>query len=268
MTYWHWLLGLSLAFIVIERLRPRYEDQKVLRPGLLSDVLYIVLNGHFLGVLLAKATTPLVAALDAQLSAQGLHGAFYLGAAGSLPWWAQFVIALFAVDLTQYLIHRLLHAVPPLWKLHKVHHSIEVMDFWGSMRFHFGEVVVYKALSYPVLALFGFDGGVLFALAVVGTAIGHFNHSNLTLPIGPLRYLLNHPEMHIWHHVHPDAGPMNKNFGVNLSLWDWLFKTAYIPNEPPARLGFEDIETYPKTIAGQLLLPLPLERLFGRDGRD
>jgi sterol desaturase/sphingolipid hydroxylase (fatty acid hydroxylase superfamily) len=43
--------------------------------------------------------------------------------------------------------------------------------------------------------------------------------------------------MHIWHHVHPDAGPANRNFAISIAVWDWLFHTAYVPAQPPARLG-------------------------------
>ena len=74
--------------------------------------------------------------------------------------------------------------------------------------------------------------------------------------IGVLKYVLNSPEMHIWHHTHPNAGPINRNFGIALSLWDWLFQTAYAPKgEDPARLGFKGIEKYPRQLPGQLLAP-------------
>ena len=64
----------------------------------------------------------------------------------------------------------------------------------------------------------------------------------VSVSIGPLRYLLNNPAMHIWHHVHGDSGPVNRNFGITLSLWDWLFGSAHVPDRPPDRLGFERIE--------------------------
>ena len=87
------------------------------------------------------------------------------------PWWAQLVVAFVAIDFIQWSIHNLLHRVPALWEVHKVHHSIQTMDFWGSMRFHFGEILVYKSLQYMPLALLGFDGRALFVLAVASTAI-------------------------------------------------------------------------------------------------
>jgi sterol desaturase/sphingolipid hydroxylase (fatty acid hydroxylase superfamily) len=131
------------------------------------------------------------------------------------------------------------------------------MDFLGSLRFHFGEILVYKSLLYVPLALLGFDGTALFVIAVVSTAIGHFNHANLRVRMGPLKYVLNGPEMHVWHHAHPSAGPTDVNFAINLALWDWLFGTAYLPPEPgpPRALGFEGIEAFPTDPVRQELWP-------------
>jgi sterol desaturase/sphingolipid hydroxylase (fatty acid hydroxylase superfamily) len=96
------------------------------------------------------------------------------------------------------------------------------------------------------------------ALAVVSTVIGHMNHANVRLRFGPLAYIVNSPHMHLWHHVHESAGPMNRNFGINLAVWDWLFGTAYLPKEEPARLGFEGVESFPKTLVGELVWPVEL----------
>jgi sterol desaturase/sphingolipid hydroxylase (fatty acid hydroxylase superfamily) len=186
--------------------------------------------------------------------------AFYLALATDLPAWLQLVLALVVVDLFHWCVHNALHRVPALWAIHRVHHSIVDMDWIGSMRFHWAEAGLYKLFTYPLLALLGIRADVLFALAVVNTAVGHFNHANLSITIGPLRYLLNNPAMHVWHHAHPDVGPPLVNFGITLSIWDWLFGTAHLPALPPARLAFAGIERFPSTIAGQILHPLPAER--------
>jgi sterol desaturase/sphingolipid hydroxylase (fatty acid hydroxylase superfamily) len=255
--YWHWLAGLSLVFLLLERVWPR-EARGVLRPGLGTDLFYLVFNGHFLGVGLALLIPPLVGRLDAQLGALGLQGAFYRGALSEGSMWLQFLVAFVAIDLLHWGIHNLLHRVPALWAFHKVHHSIQTMDFLGAMRFHWVEVVVYKSLTYPLLAFFGFRADALFLLAVTATAIGHFNHANLRWRIGPLKYVFNSPEMHIWHHDWPAEGPVLHNFGVNLSLWDWIFGTAHLPKAPPLRLGFEGVEDFPADAPRQVLWPLPL----------
>jgi sterol desaturase/sphingolipid hydroxylase (fatty acid hydroxylase superfamily) len=118
------------------------------------------------------------------------------------------------------------------------------------------EVVIYRTMLYPLAAFFGFSGEAMFAYGVVNTLIGHFAHSNLRWRIGALRYLINSPELHVWHHTHPEAGPVDRNFGIALSLWDWLFGTAYAPpGKDPVRLGFEGIESYPQHLPGQVLAP-------------
>lgn len=255
MDYVGWLILVSAAFAAIERLAPR-EGSRMLRPALLTDLLYIAFNGHVLGILLYKLSAPVVAQWQALLGQLGVAESAEAALASGWPPWLQLVVALVAIDLLEWCIHNLLHRVPWLWELHKVHHSIEDMDWLGSLRFHWFEVVVYKSLSYPLLAFLGFAGPVLFVRAVVATAIGHWNHANLRVRIGPLRYLINSPEMHIWHHVHDEHGPAPRNFGINLAIWDWIFGTAYIGDEDPERLGFTGIEEFPKNFVTQELHPL------------
>lgn len=95
------------------------------------------------------------------------------------------------------------------------------------------------------------------AAAIIGTAWGHFNHANLKAHLGRFAYLVNGPEMHLWHHAHlDDTGGQAVNFGIIFSAWDWLFGTAVLPARPPERLGFPGVEVYPDTLAGQLAAPL------------
>ncbi len=255
MSYALWLAAISAVFVALERLAPRRPDPGILRRGVVTDLLYVVFNGHFLGLILAYATAPVTRALEDTAARLGAQSALHARAAASLSPVAQFVVALVVIDLLKWLIHNLLHRVPRLWEFHKVHHSIEQMDWLGSMRFHFAEALIYDGLLYVPLAMLGFRGDVLFALAVVGTAIGHFNHANLRVRIGPLRYVINSPEMHVWHHAHPEAGPTDRNFGINLAVWDWLFGTAYVPDHAPSRLGFHGIESWPTGIVGQAARP-------------
>jgi sterol desaturase/sphingolipid hydroxylase (fatty acid hydroxylase superfamily) len=84
------------------------------------------------------------------------------------------------------------------------------------------------------------------------------NHANLGWDYGPLEYVLNNPKMHIWHHAKelPAEHQKGANFGLSLSVWDYLFGTNYIPSEGQnIDLGFEDIESYPDKMYDQLLEP-------------
>jgi sterol desaturase/sphingolipid hydroxylase (fatty acid hydroxylase superfamily) len=247
MVYAVWLAGLSLIFVAAERIWPRNPAQPILRPGIFSDLGYIVFNSEYLGVLLGIASARLIAA-------SGLHGLEVNLLAGA-PVWMQFAVLLPLFDFFKWCIHNLLHRVGWLWEFHKVHHSIVDMDWIGDWRFHWVEVVVYNSLLYIPAAICGFRAEVLFWAGIVNTFVGHFAHANLRWHIGPLRYFVNSPEMHIWHHTHPESGPVNRNFGITLSVWDWLFGTAYLPAANPARLGFQGDERYPRHLPGQWLAP-------------
>jgi len=106
------------------------------------------------------------------------------------------------------------------------------------------------------LILLGVDSRVILWVAIVGTLIGHLNHSNLRISWGPLRYVINSPRMHVWHHDVIVRGGHGQNFGVVLSLWDWLFGTAYMPEDQPDRLGFEGMDRYPSGLFARLTYPL------------
>jgi len=110
---------------------------------------------------------------------------------------------------------------------------------------------------YIPLAMIGFSLKDFFYMHVFTILIGHLNHSNLNLSYGPLKYILNNPKMHIWHHAKalPENGSA-VNFGISLSLWDYLFKTDYIPSTgKDIPLGFEEIEKYPESFIGQTIEP-------------
>ncbi len=87
------------------------------------------------------------------------------------------------------------------------------------------------------------------------TIVGHLNHANLGWDYGPLKYIFNNPKMHIWHHAKemPGSHPKGMNFGLSLSIWDYIFRTAYIPhNGRDIELGFTNDEDYPKSWFGQI----------------
>jgi len=85
--------------------------------------------------------------------------------------------------------------------------------------------------------------------------IGHLNHANIKLSYGPLKYLLNNPVMHLYHHAYElPKGKFGVNFGISLSLWDYIFGTHHIPETSGTiTLGFPEEKTVPKKFWGQLI---------------
>ena len=255
MQYLPWLLGISAAFAAAERLHPARRAQRALRPQLGNDLFYLLFNGHFYALLSAGVVT-----WTTELTRSGLGALSLLPANGFLegmPFAAQFLIAFVASDFLQWSVHVALHRVPLLWQFHKVHHSIHTMDWIGNFRFHWMEAVVYRSLLYVPLLLLGAHTDVVFWVAVAGTAWGHFNHSNLDVDIGLLGRVFNSPRMHLWHHDASAEGGASKNYGVVLSLWDYVFSTAYWPRDrTPGRLGYAGDEDMPRGLLFQLAFPL------------
>lgn len=255
MEYVHWLLLISAAFVVLERLFPWRAGQQLLRPGWLRDLAFLLLNGHFLGLWLgglfaacAAWTTDLLQAAGLRIDASPVPG---------WPLWLQFVVFFVVSDFVQWCVHNLLHRVPFLWAFHKVHHSITTMDWIGNFRFHWMEIVVYKSLQFVPLVLLGARPEATFWVFVAGTAWGHFNHANLNVGLGPLGYVFNSPRMHLWHHDLSSEGGAAKNFGIVLSLWDFLFGTVFWPRDRnPERIGYQGMQEMPTHFGGQALWPL------------
>ena len=253
--YFFWLTLISLLCFVLERVVPWRRDQGILRQQFGQDVFWLVFNGHYIGILLSYLISWLLSTFGTLQSAvSGLERlAWLLGQ----PFLVQFFVFIVARDFVEWLIHNLLHKVSFLWAFHKLHHSIEELDWIGNFRFHWMEVIVYRTLSYLPLVLLRVDGQVILWVAILGTLIGHLNHSNLRISWGPLRYLINSSRMHVWHHDLVLHGGHGQNFGVIFSVWDWLFGTAYWPEdqEQPDKLGFEDMDVYPKSIVGRFVYP-------------
>lgn len=257
--YFFWLLVISVACLIAERIRPWRAGQKVFRPQFFQDLFWLFFNGHYFAVLFAQATAALASWL-----APILHEAKSVQLLADQALALQFAAYFLLKDFLDWCVHNLLHRVPALWEVHKLHHSIVDMDWIGNFRFHWLEIVVYQGLTYFPLVVLGVDPRVLLLIAIASTLIGHLNHSNLDLTWGPLRYVLNSPRMHIWHHGAdmPADRPTGVNFGISLSLWDWLFGTVHwpgrdsVPAQMPVTLGFRGMEDFPKNVMRRFIHPI------------
>ena len=110
-----------------------------------------------------------------------------------------------------------------------------------------------------MLLIGGFEPSSVFVIYYINIAIGHLNHANLNLDYGPLKYVLNNPKMHIWHHAKelPASHKHGMNYGISLSIWDYIFGTDYIPSSgKDIELGFENMEKFPDSFVGQNVYPI------------
>lgn len=141
------------------------------------------------------------------------------------PAWIAMLLGILLLDFAIYWQHRLIHKIPLLWRLHRVHHADMGFDVTTAVRFHPLEIVVSMAIKLGLIMAIGIPALAVLLFEILLSAGSLFTHANIRLParfeIG-LRWLLVTPEMHRIHHsVHPDE--TNSNFGFNLSLWDRIF---------------------------------------------
>ena len=257
-SYFYGLIVVSLFFWLLEVTMPWRKTQPRIRKDFWLDGFYMFFN-FFIFPLIGFAAVSAAVGHGFQAFLQRAFGVSNLVAVelGTWPIWAQLLLLFLVRDFVQWNIHRLLHRNAWLWRFHKVHHSVEQMGFAAHLRYHWMENVVYRLLEYVPLALIGFGVTDFFVVYTFGLVVGHFNHSNIRVPLGPLKYLLNNPQMHIWHHGAELRGRYGVNFGLTLSVWDYLFGTADVPCDGrDLELGFDDLQSFPKSFFRQQAFPL------------
>ena len=138
-----------------------------------------------------------------------------------------FVVALVGLDVAIYLQHVLFHAVPVLWRLHRMHHADLEFDVTTGLRFHPFEILLSMGIKAGVIVALGAPAAAVLAFETLLSAASMFNHGNVRMPLGldrVLRWIVVTPDMHRVHHsILPDE--TNSNFGFSVSWWDRLFGT-------------------------------------------
>jgi sterol desaturase/sphingolipid hydroxylase (fatty acid hydroxylase superfamily) len=225
------LLGSTLIFIFIEKMWALRKDQPVFRAEWQTDMHHFIVNHMVVGFILL-ATNLLVHRLFGWAAHDGIRG----WVAGLNFWVALFLIILVA-DLVQYWTHRAYHEVPLLWRLHAVHHSVKSMDWLAGSRQHILELLITRTLVLAPIYVLGFSKQVIDAYIIVVGFQAVFNHANVSVRLGPLRYLIVTPNFHHWHHSQDDEA-IDKNYAAHFAFLDHLFGTAVKSDrEWPAQYG-------------------------------
>jgi sterol desaturase/sphingolipid hydroxylase (fatty acid hydroxylase superfamily) len=144
-----------------------------------------------------------------------------------LPAWIGVVASVVLLDLTIYFQHVLFHAVPALWRLHRMHHADLEIDVSTGLRFHPIEILLSMVIKLAVVIALGAPAVAVFVFEVLLNASSLFNHSNVRISEGfdgVLRWFVVTPDMHRVHHSIL-LRETNSNFGFNLPWWDRLFGT-------------------------------------------
>ncbi|MFH7245845.1 MAG: sterol desaturase family protein [Spirulina sp.] len=210
----------SLGLMALwERLAPsrRLSVSKSLRWG--SNLGLVVLN-----TVLLRVFFPLAAVGFADIAAEQGWGLFNVL---TLPSGLVILLSVMALDLAVYWQHVMFHALPTLWRLHKVHHADRDFDVTTGLRFHPIEIFLSMGIKIAAIALLGAPPVAVLIFEVLLNATAMFNHGNVSLPRSvdrPLRWFVVTPDMHRVHHS-IIVRETNSNYGFNLPWWDYLFDT-------------------------------------------
>jgi sterol desaturase/sphingolipid hydroxylase (fatty acid hydroxylase superfamily) len=242
--------GLSFCFLVLvfrplELAFPARPGQRFFRPAWLTDLCFFA--GQYL--LFSGLVLWVLAYFSDWLT--GIVPQSFRQSVASQPWWLQAIEVIVLSDLLIYWGHRLQHRVGFLWRFHKVHHSAEHLDWLAAHREHpLDSIYTVGLINLPAFIL-GFPLETLAGFIAFRGIWAIYIHSNVRLPIGPLRMLIGAPELHHWHHDRDrDAG----NYANISPLMDVLFGTYRCPDHEPERFGIN--EPSPVTYVGHLVGPL------------
>lgn len=242
----------GVAILLLELRFVEREDWRPKRTDVMADAAFMAL--------IMVALPRLLAVLVVLALADYLHANFASAWwPHDWPLWAQMVAMVLAVDFVRYWLHRACHSFTPLWRLHEVHHSPDILYVMNVGRFHPLEKVLHFALDTVPFLLLGVAPEVLAGYFVLYSVNGFFQHSNVKLRYGWLNYVVGSAETHRWHHAR-DARTAMCNFGNTTIVWDLAFGTWHLPG-PVDEIGIMD-RGYPKGFIAQMATPFRR-----RDGR-
>ncbi len=213
-----------------EGLAPRREEAALRMVRWPNNLAIMVLN-----TLLVRLAFPATAVGLAFMEGQQGWGLLNML---SLPFWATLIISIILLDLTLYLQHVLFHAVPLLWRVHRMHHADLFFDITTGVRFHPIEMVLSMAIKLIVVAALGPPAVAVLIFEVLLNATSMFNHGNVCIKEEVdhfVRWFVVTPDMHRVHHSML-VQETNSNFGFNLPWWDRLFGT-YRPQPAKGHKG-------------------------------
>jgi sterol desaturase/sphingolipid hydroxylase (fatty acid hydroxylase superfamily) len=219
------LLGSTLIFVAFEKMFPLYKNQVVFRKDWQIDLTHFLVNHFLVGIILLTVNFLIhrvfgwMVRSDFQMMVQ--HISF-------VP---QLLLCILVADMMQYWTHRAYHEVPFLWKFHAIHHSAKVMDWMAGSRMHVLELIFTRVAVLGPLYVFGFEKSVMDAYIIIVGFQAVFNHANVHLPWGPLKYLIVTPDFHHWHHS-SDQEALDRNYAAHYAFLDYLFGTVAKADRP------------------------------------
>jgi len=214
----------------------------------------VFLNSLILRVLFPAAAVGV--ALFAQNNSWGLFNYY------DISLFSETIISIIVMDFIIYMQHVMVHAVPLLWRLHRVHHADLDYDVTTGARFHTFEIILSMLIKFATILLLGAPVIAVIIFEIILNALAMFNHGNVGLSKSldsKLRFLLVTPDMHRVHHS-IEEDETNSNFGFNLTWWDKIFGTYREDvrvGQKDMIIGIKTFRDYKETnkILGMLMMP-------------
>src|SRR5262249_12739191 len=224
---------LAVLFYILERIFPEQPDQPAVRDGTRIDATYWFFDALIARrIVTAISIVVLIAAVALKMPR--------LAVLGWQPLWIQAIEALLVADFCGYWSHRMMHEVPALWRMHRVHHSSERLDWLAAARVHPLESVWNRLVVLTPLFLFGFSPGITAVFGPFLALYPIFIHANVRWGYGWIGYVIASPAFHRWHHS-SDIEARNRNYSGLFPLFDFAFGTAHFPRTGrPLRFGLDE----------------------------
>jgi len=207
-----------------ERIAPYRKGLAFFREGFWTDLVwYTLIQSYFLKILI----------FDYIIQPFQTH--FDWSAIQFVKHWpiaVQVIFFLVTHDLYIYLFHRWQHSSKLLWRIHEAHHSGKEIDFLSGSRSHVLEIIINQTIEFAPIILLGADPVVVPIKVMLDAMFGMFIHANIKVKLGKLKYLINSPELHIWHHANYKE-VFHANFSTKFAIWDYALGTVYEPGRPP-----------------------------------
>ena len=249
---WIWAAALAICFVSLALLESVIPASRGTRPPGTTDARLVTNFGLGLLTIGVSGMLPVSTLAAALLAGDKGIG---LGQSVALPWIATFALLLLARSFTTYWVHRASHAIPWIWRVHRVHHADAAVDVSTAFRNHPIELLMVAPVAAATVLLIGPPVTVVLAVDTLLFALGLWQHANIALP-RPIERMLDRivvtPSFHRAHHA-PDRACHDRNYGDLVPLWDRLFGTLAPPADRAAPVGLN--RAHPDRLLVQLLDP-------------
>lgn len=218
------ILFVWAGFIIAwERISPYRKGLPFFREGFWVDLVwYTIIQSYFLKIII----------FDHIIAPISSHIHWHIQFVKDWPVVGQVLFFLVTHDLYIYLFHRFQHSNKLFWRIHEAHHSGKEVDFLAGSRSHVLEIIINQTIEFAPIVIFGAAPEVIPIKALLDAMFGMFIHANIKVKLGNLKYFLNSPELHLWHHANYRE-VFHANFSTKFSVWDYLFGTVYDPGHAP-----------------------------------